>query len=102
MHVMPLTWCLLILTQPLYRKDRDCAIPAEPLGGPFGVQLSALFQWPEIGSRCPCDLIAHVPVGISSSEQRIAANINISTVISESTVDAIDYCRSKLAIGKAH
>jgi hypothetical protein len=76
---------------------------AAPLGPPFGVQLSAAFQSHEIGSRCPLDLIAHVTVGIRSvTEQPIATKIHISTVISGFVTDAIDYCRSKLARGKAH
>src|SRR4029450_7564437 len=45
-----------------------------PLGTPFGVQLAAVFQSPEMGSRSHWVLIAYVTVGTRNiREQRITA-----------------------------
>jgi hypothetical protein len=38
---------------------------------------------------------------VNISEQRIAARVSVFTVISGVGIDARDYCRSKLATGKA-
>src|SRR5438874_11938545 len=61
----------------------NVAISAGPLGTPIGVQLSAVFQSPEIGSRSHWALSAYVTVATrNSSEQRIAATISVFIVIS--------------------
>src|SRR4030095_12646136 len=59
------------------------ATSAGALGTTFGVQLSAVFQSPEIASRSHWALIAYATVGTSNiSEQRIAARISVFIVIS--------------------
>src|SRR5436190_13085882 len=61
----------------------NVAISAGPLGTPFGVQFSAVFQSPEIGSRSHSALLAYVAVGTRRiREQRIAARISVFIVIS--------------------
>src|SRR5262245_60508420 len=72
------------------------ATSAGAWGTTFGVQLAAVFQSPEIGSRSHWALIAYATVGTSNiTEQRIAARISVFIVISRFGADARDYCRSK-------
>ena len=83
------------------RKSK-VAISAGPLGTPSGVQLAAVFQSPEIGSRSHWALIC-VGNGWKDEYQRAANRCRISVfkVISGFAIDARDYCPSKLATGKA-
>jgi hypothetical protein len=53
-------------------------VSAGPLGTPFGVQLAAVFQSPEMGSRSHWVLIAFVTLGTRNiREQRIAVRISV-------------------------
>src|SRR6266550_6560060 len=64
-----------------------------PFGTPFGVQLSAVSQSPEIGSRSHCALIAYVTGEARNvSKQQIAATISLFIeVISGFAIDVRDY-----------
>ena len=56
----------------------NVATSADPLGTVIGVQLSAVFQSPEIGSRSHWALIPYVTVGRKNTrEQRSAAAISL-------------------------
>ena len=75
---MPLTSVSAEIETLVVLERPKVATSAGPLGIPFGVQLAAVFQSPEIGSRSHWALIPYVTVGTSNiSEQRSAAMISL-------------------------
>src|SRR6266487_1140034 len=59
-------------------ESANVAVSAGPLGTPIGVQLAAVFQSPEMGSRSHWALIAYATVGRRNiKEQRIAATTSV-------------------------
>src|SRR6187399_137102 len=88
-NVMPLTSVFAEIETSVVFERPKVAMSAGPLGTPIGVQLAAVFQSPEIGSRSHSALIAYVTVGMRNSrEQRIAARISVFIVISRFGTDA--------------
>src|SRR5439155_24942981 len=75
---MPLTSVFAEIETLVVFERANVAISAGPLGTPFGVQLAAIFQSPEMGSRSHWALIAYVTLGTRNiREQRIAATISV-------------------------
>jgi hypothetical protein len=90
---MPLTSVSAEIETSVVCESPNVAVSAGPLGTPFGVQLSAVFQSPEMGSRSHCALIAYVTLGTSNiREQRIAVRTSLFIeVIPGLAIDARDY-----------
>jgi hypothetical protein len=90
---MPSTSVLAEMETSVVLERPNVAISAGPLGIPFGVQLAAVFQSPEIGSRFHWALLAYVTLGTRNIRaQRIAATISVFIgVISGFAIDARDY-----------
>ena len=91
--VMPLTSVFAEMDTSVVFERPNIAMSAGPLGTSIGVQLAAVFQSPEMGSRSHCAVIAYITVGTrNSSEQRIAARISLFIeVISGFAIDVRDY-----------
>jgi hypothetical protein len=81
--MMPLTSvCSDIETLVVFERPK-VAVSAGPLGTSIGVQLAAVFQSPEMGSRSHWALIPYVTAGMRNTrEQRIAVRISVFIVIS--------------------
>src|SRR6266487_2175675 len=74
---MPSTTVSFDIEMSVVLERPKVAVSAGPLGTPF-VQLSTVFQSPEMGSIAHWVLIAYVTVGIRNSrKQRIAARISV-------------------------
>jgi hypothetical protein len=77
-NVMLLTSVFAELETPVFFERANVAVSAGLLGTPFGVQLAAVFQSPEMGSRSHWALIAYVTLGTRNiRQQRIAAAISL-------------------------
>src|SRR5262245_49873895 len=75
---MPLTSVSSEIETSVVCERPKVAISAGPLGTSSGVQLAAVFQSPEIGSRSHWALIAYVTVGTRKMrEQLIAAAMSL-------------------------
>src|SRR4029453_17509882 len=75
---MPLTSVSAEMETSVFFERAKVATSAGPLGTLIGVQLSAVFQSPEMGSRSHWALIAYVTVGTRNiREQRIAARTSL-------------------------
>src|SRR5262245_47838670 len=99
---MPFTSVFAEIDTSVVFERPKVAVSAGPLGISFGVQLAAVFQSPDIGSRSHWALIPYVIVGTRNMRQQLtAAAIRVFiAVTSEVLTDARDYCRSKLATGQ--
>src|SRR4026207_1687760 len=76
--MMPLTSGFAEIEPSVVFERPNVAVSAGPLGTSFGVQLAAVFQSPEMGSRSHWALIAYVTLGTRNiREQRIAARISV-------------------------
>jgi hypothetical protein len=90
---MPLTSVFAEMETSVVLERPKVALSAGPLGTPFGVQLAAVFQSPEMGSRSHWALIAYVTLGTRKiREQRIVARTSLFIeVISGFAIDVRDY-----------
>ena len=68
MNVMPSTSVSAEIEISVVFDSPNVAVSAGPLGTPIGVQLSAVFQSPEIGSRSHWALIAYAGAGESAKQ----------------------------------
>jgi hypothetical protein len=81
--MMPLTSVFAEIETSVVCERPNVATSAGPLGTAIGVQLPAVFQSPETGSRSHWVLTAYVTLGTRNiREQRIAVRISVFIVIS--------------------
>jgi hypothetical protein len=77
-NMMPLTSVFAEMEMAVLFERSNVAVSVGPLGTVAGVQLAAVFQSPEMGSRSHWALSAYVTVGTRNiREQRIAATISV-------------------------